>query len=80
MCIRVRRAPSVTNPWDGHNTITIPAALDAARALIAIRAVLRELGVLQPEFGAVCWCGAPVTDEVRIPLQRRTPEVMAHGT
>jgi hypothetical protein len=30
-------------------------------------------------LGAVCWCGAPVDMTPRIPLQRRSEQVVKHG-
>jgi hypothetical protein len=73
MCISVHRSasPAVTiAPWNPTTlTITIPACLNAARSLIAVRAVLSELAIIQPADGAVCWCGSPVLLP-RVPAQR----------
>jgi hypothetical protein len=63
MCIRVDVAPraQLDEPWDPERQlITIPNELRDGFALRAVRAVLAELGVPQPEFGAVCWCGEPI--------------------
>ncbi|AZM46614.1 hypothetical protein DMB38_13035 [Streptomyces sp. WAC 06738] len=83
MCVRVLRSALVTAPWVPETrTITVPALLDAERTLRAVRGVLAELGVEQPTFGAVCWCGQPVavsTDEPRVPNQRRSTEVVTRG-
>lgn len=80
MCVRVHRSNHViTEPWDPRSrTITIPAQLDPALEDIAIRTVLSELAVEQPDSGAVCWCGAPVR-VLHIPQPRQHPEVMARG-
>lgn len=75
MCVRVQRASVVTDPWDpSTKAVCIPSSLDETRSLIAVRAVLTELGVRQPYYGAVCWCGAPVDPRERIPAQRSPSE------
>lgn len=80
MCVRIQRSLNVTEPWGPRErTIRIPATLDADRALTAVRAVLHELAVPQPQFGAVCWCGDTVEIPARVPYQRRANEVMARG-
>ena len=81
MCIRVRFA-SCVQPcvYDAEvNTITLPEILDHAHAVTALRAVLSELRAEQPELGAVCWCGEPVTLLPRVPQQRRSEQVIRHG-
>lgn len=67
-------------PWDyRQQRITLPAALSNADALTVIRAILTELAVPQPPFGARCWCGAAV-ELPRVPRQtRRTNMVISHG-
>lgn len=61
MCVRVRRATTVTEPWDAaRQIITIPEALEGPAADIAVRGTLARLGIGQPPAGAVCWCGEPV--------------------
>ncbi|MFE3169282.1 hypothetical protein [Streptomyces sp. NPDC059224] len=73
MCIRVQSAPlqSLTDPWDADRfTITIPAELHGLYAIEALRTVLEELGVDQPEFGARCLCGEQLDLLAAIPKQR----------
>jgi hypothetical protein len=61
MCVRIHRAAIVTNPWDADTvTITIPAHLDHAHALRAVRWLLAEMGTPQPNLGALCFCGEQV--------------------
>lgn len=61
MCVRIRRSHHVATPWDpDRNTVTIPAALDAEHGTRAVRVVLAELGAIQGNSGALCWCGARV--------------------
>lgn len=81
MCVRVLTSTFVATPWAPETrTITVPADLDAARTLRAIRGVLAELGVQQPPDTAVCWCGEAVTlFAARVPAQRRPTEVMSRG-
>lgn len=74
MCILVHRSPTPVHPWNAQlRVITIPAGLSCASELIAVRAVLVELGIPQPDDEAVCWCGAPV-EAYRVPAQRHTSE------
>jgi hypothetical protein len=74
MCISVRRSNTTIRPWDpASRTITIPAGLSHGRSLIAVQAVLTELGIPQPRDAAVCFCGAPVL-LTRVPRQRITME------
>ncbi|MEU9645511.1 hypothetical protein [Streptomyces sp. NPDC048188] len=62
MCIRVQFVPrdEIRELWDRtRNVITIPAELRSTTrfTLLAVRAVLEEMGVAQDQFGARCWCG-----------------------
>lgn len=71
MCIIVYRSPNPREPWNADlGVITIPAGLSVGRQVLAVRAVLLELGIPQPANEAVCWCGAPV-ESYRVPAQRR---------
>lgn len=81
MCVRVRFSPCERlRIYDAEAcTITLPTALDHAHAVTALRAVLSELLVQQPELGAVCWCGEPVNLLPRVPQQRRSEQVIKHG-
>lgn len=82
MCIRVQYAPrqQLDEPWDADLLIiTLPSELNQHFALRALRAVLDELEVEQPEFGARCWCGEPIGLLPAIPQQRRNSQVMTHG-
>lgn len=81
MCVRVRFS-SCDRPlvYDAEaSTITLPTVLDHAHAVTALRAILSKLRVVQPELGAVCWCGEPVTLLPRVPEQRRSGQVIKHG-
>lgn len=81
MCVHVRfTARSGAPIYDsGAGTITLPAALKGAHSATALRAVLSELRVEQPEFGAVCWCGEPIMLFPRVPQQRESEQVIKHG-
>lgn len=81
MCVRVRFSSCVQPPvYDAEaGTITLPADLDHAHAVTALRVILSKLRVQQPELGAVCWCGEPVTLLPRVPQQRRSEQVIKHG-
>lgn len=81
MCVRIRFSSSITTRiYDADSgTITLPGARATARAVTAVRAVLSELHVVQPEFGAICWCGEPVDLTPRVPNQRRSEQVVDHG-
>ncbi|WP_393057652.1 hypothetical protein [Streptomyces sp. LN549] len=81
MCIRVRFAPIGSAPvFDpATRTIALPPGLDRAHTVIAARAVLAELAVVQPRFGAVCYCGAEVDLTPRIPQQRAGEQAVTHG-
>lgn len=81
MCVRIRfsscAAPRIYDADTG--TITLPATAPATRIVTAVRAVLSELHVVQPEFGALCWCGETVDLTPRVPEQRRSEQVVKHG-
>lgn len=81
MCVRIRFSSCARPPvYDAEaGSITLPPPLDHAHAVTALRAVLSELRVVQPELGAVCWCGEPVTLLPRVPQQRRSEQVIRHG-
>ena len=73
MCIRVQYAPreSLDEPWDAtHSVITLPEELHDELAMRALRAVLAELDVEQPDHGARCWCGEQILLLPFIPQQR----------
>lgn len=81
MCVRIcftSRTPRRVFDAD-TGTITLPAALAPLRAVTVLRAVLTELAVVQPPFGAVCWCGEQVELLPRVPEQMRTEQVMRYG-
>jgi hypothetical protein len=81
MCVRIRFAPSIARPiFDADGgAITVPGWLCPSLTAIAVRAVLSELRVEQPQFGAVCWCGEDIDLPPRVPNQRRTEQVIIHG-
>jgi hypothetical protein len=82
MCIRVQYAPrqSLEEPYDASRlVITLPAELREQYALAALRAVLAELDIKQPEVGALCWCGEQIRLLPLIPQQRRSDEVINLG-
>lgn len=84
MCIRVRFTPRnrLNDPWDADaNVITLPDELShtALYTLRAVRAVLLQLGVAQPAFGARCWCGEDINLLPAIPQQRRSEKVIHLG-
>lgn len=84
MCIRVRyEAFDPLNgfrPYDADSgTVTLPDYLAQPATLTALRAVLEELAVEQPEHGAICWCGEPIHLLPRVPTQRRNGEVTHRG-
>ncbi|WP_098892229.1 hypothetical protein [Streptomyces sp. or3] len=81
MCIRVRRASIGTAPlFDAvTQTIALPPDLDHERTVTAARAILTELAVPQPRFGAVCFCGEQLDLAPRIPQQRTGEQVVSHG-
>lgn len=74
MCIRVRFErfdPLAFHPFDpAAGVVTLPDSLAQQDTLIALRAVLEELAITQPESGALCWCGEPVQLLPRVPEQR----------
>lgn len=61
MCVRirfaVRSAAPIYDPAAG--LITLPDSIAQVHRVTAVKAVLSELRVPQPELGAVCWCGSP---------------------
>lgn len=67
MCVQIIFGTSnCTTLWDHKSlTITVPVEHDAEHTLLAVRAVLSELGARQGRRGAICWCGEPV----ELPLQ-----------
>lgn len=82
MCIRVRFEPFdplAFHPYDAAaGVVTLPDMLPQRATLVALRAVLGELGVTQPESGAICWCGEPIRLLPRVP-QQRSGQVTHHG-
>jgi hypothetical protein len=80
MCIRVQYAPFLPAvPWDHQQkVITLPRHLTEASSLQVVRAILAELAIPQPVFGARCFCGEPITLLAQVPQQRRR-EVVQHG-
>lgn len=82
MCVRIVFTPAATfAPWNAEErVITIPAALTLRATAIVVRAILTELAVAQPEFGAVCWCGATIDLLPRVPEQKRSnSQVITYG-
>lgn len=84
MCIRVRYESfdplGVFHPYDADaGVVTLPSTLQESDSLHALRAVLEELAVEQPESGAICWCGEPIHLLPRVPTQRRSGQVTHHG-
>lgn len=78
MCIRVQYAPRslLDEPYDAdRQLITLPTELHELFLPAALRAVLDELDIDQPPFGARCWCGEPIGLLPAIPQQRRSDEV-----
>lgn len=81
MCMRVRFAPIGSVPlFDaGTQTIALPPNCDSAHTVIAARAILTELAIPQPRFGAVCYCGEPIDLTPQIPQQRAGEQAVTHG-
>jgi hypothetical protein len=81
MCVHVRfTSRSEARVFDADNrTITLPRILSHERCVTVVRAIMAELAVLQPELGAVCWCGEPIDLLPRVPEQRRSEQVINHG-
>lgn len=81
MCVRIERVPDPVQPYDSaRRVISVPDCLSPQLTVIAVRAVLDELAIAQPEFGAVCFCGAPVgVAEGLIPRHRLIDEVIHIG-
>lgn len=80
MCVRVRFASSIALPYDAERrVVTVPVGLAPDRTLLAVRAVLDELGAEQPAGGARCWCGDAVhLWDGQVPAQRQG-EVIKSG-
>lgn len=81
MCIRVKYTPrdQIEDPWDAERQlITLPAELRGEYLKQALRAVLAELDIDQPELGARCWCGERIGLLPAIP-QQRSNEVISSG-
>jgi hypothetical protein len=79
MCIRVDAVPRalLDEPWDPQRQlITIPSELRDEYELRAVRVVLIEVGVPQPDFGAVCWCGEQIQLPGHTPEQQRSERVI----
>lgn len=81
MCVRIHFSshPALRMYDADTGTITLPHGLDLLLRVTAVRAVLSELRVIQPELGAVCWCGEPIDLLPRVPEQRRSEQVINHG-
>lgn len=81
MCVRIRFSSGGTpRIYDADTgTITLPDRLATTHTVTIVRAVLSELHVVQPEFGALCWCGETVDLTPRVPEQRRSEQVVNHG-
>lgn len=81
MCVRIQYTDQMGTPLydDAAGLITIPASIAVSRRVTAVRAVLSELQVVQPQLGAVCWCGEPIDVLPRVPEQRRSGQVIQRG-
>lgn len=81
MCARVRFSSSTHfTPWDPIGVvITVPDGLPVLLTFVAVRAVLTQLRVPQPTYGARCFCGEPIRLTPRVPQQRRSEQVVTHG-
>lgn len=82
MCVRIRFTVRSGLPiYDSAaGLLTLPGNLNPAHRVTAVRAVLTELAVPQPELGAVCWCGEAIDLLPRVPdQQRRSEQVTHHG-
>jgi hypothetical protein len=81
MCIRVQYSSTATfAPWDAERVIiTVPAGCPWLVTVGAVRAVLTQLRISQPPFGARCFCGEPVRLLPRVPEQRRSEQVITHA-
>ncbi|MFF5801637.1 hypothetical protein [Streptomyces albogriseolus] len=86
----IRFVPSSARPaFDADaRTILIPDTASYTDTMILVRAILAELHVVQPPFGAICWCGKPVdlgphadADGALplIPQQKMSEVVVRHG-
>lgn len=83
MCVSVRFVSSSALPaFDADaRTISIPSTASYVDTMTLVRAILTELVVEQPPFGAVCWCGEPVDIGAAslIPQQKMSEQVVRHG-
>jgi hypothetical protein len=84
MCIHIRFEQfdplSAFRPYDAATgTVTLPEDLTRSDTLVALRAVLEELAIKQPESGAICWCGEPLMMLPCVPTQRRNGQVTNRG-
>jgi hypothetical protein len=81
MCVHVRfTARPEFRVFDSDaRTITLPRLLGYERSVTVVRAIMAELAVVQPELGAICWCGEAIDLLPRVPEQRRSDQVMNHG-
>jgi hypothetical protein len=81
MCIRVQYVPlDSLVPWDADAlTVSVPEGTPRGTSLLIVRTVLEQLAIIQPPFGARCFCGAPVRLLPRVPQQRRSEQVTHHG-
>ena len=83
MCVRVQYVSTWPfSPYDdARNLIRIPAHLEGAYAIRAVRRVLTDLAVEQPPSGARCFCGDPVRLLAYVPQQRESGDqvVSRHG-
>lgn len=84
MCVRIQFAPrhEIVDPWDrDRNVVTLSDDLSATAlfTLLAVQAVLQQLGIEQDPFGARCWCGEPIELLEHIPQQQRSGQVVTHG-
>lgn len=86
MCIRVQFAPrhEISDPWDAtRHVIIVSDDLDttALFALLAVRAILRRIGIPQDHFGALCWCGDEIDLTAAHTSQQQQNEVTpVHNT
>ncbi len=59
VCVNIQLSTSaIAQPWNADTrTITLPAGQDTRKTTLLVRAVLIELDVVQPHYGALCYCG-----------------------
>jgi hypothetical protein len=81
MCVRIRFTARYGCPIyrPDDRLISLPDSIAVAHRVTAVRAVLSELHVVQPELGAVCWCGETIDVLPRVPEQRRSEQVSKRG-